>query len=157
MPAGSVPDPDPDRSPNLDLWNGSSHGAFWPSYSPQSPFCTRCNAAYAEYLGWSRSTELFNSFYVPLCPEISNFPVSPRRVKGLRTVYSQSFKGQLANGRRKESVSYWAHDSRELRHAAESYCQQYDLILELDSPPSQPGQVYISASTRDDRFQSASK
>ena len=146
--AGSIKIDESLPSPNLELWNGSYHGDFWPFYGEESRVCSRCYAAYnADLDKWERSSEIAESFYLPLLPEIAEFPLSSARVKGLRTVYSQEFKGVDGTKGRKESVSYWAHDSMSLRSRLSAYAKDHFLEIAFDTAASTPGEVFVNAET----------
>ena len=142
--AGAMQDDESRESVNLELWDRSSDGYGYP---PGSPVCTRCYAAYDIVAGeWRRSSELPGSFFIPLSESILNFPLQDR-IKGLRTVYRQNFKGKDASGGRKESVAYWARDSKGFRDLIQAYCASNALKMDFYTAPSEAGEVFVSAET----------
>jgi hypothetical protein len=48
--AGSLKDDRSKPSRNIELWNRSYHGNFWPFYSENSKICSRCYLAFNESL-----------------------------------------------------------------------------------------------------------
>jgi hypothetical protein len=143
--AGSMADDESRPSVNLELWDRSSHGAFWPFYNETSRICSRCYLAYKTDFGlWARASEIAGSFYYPLSERIFRFPLQDR-IGGLRTVYYQSFKGVDASGMIEESVAYWARDSKAFRGSVQAYADSNSLIVEFYTAKRLPGQVHVTA------------
>lgn len=146
--AGSVEDDITRPSLNLSLWSRSSHGDFWSLHSAASPFCTKCYHAWNDSMGcWERASERSASFRIPLQKEILGFPLSPMRLEGLRTVYTQQFAGADASDGRVESVRYWARDSRKLRAELQTYADAISMEIAFDSEKRGSRDVFVSART----------
>lgn len=146
--AGSVEDDTTRASLNLSLWSRSTHGDFWPLHTEASPFCTQCYQAYRDSSElWERSSEQPASFHVPLQGEVLGFPLSPWRLKGLRTVYSQTFFGEDASHGRIESIGYWVRDSRELRVELQDYADSNSMNIDFKNPQRRSTELFVSAET----------
>jgi hypothetical protein len=150
---GSLKDDKSRQSINLEVWNRSYHGIIAEPYSEQSPFCPRCNFAYSNHPGdWRRSSELPDSFFIPLTLEILGFPIAPSRLKNARVVYGQVFLGPGGDQGRTESIGYWASDSDNLRADLQTYADTNALTIRFYTAPSMPGQVSITAETPNNSF-----
>ena len=140
-------------SVNLEVWNRSYHGEIAEPFSKSSFFCQTCYFAYEETsMKWLRSSEVPDSFQIPLLPELRQFPISGSRPDNLRIVYTQAFSGPDASQGRIESIMYWAYDSEYLRSELESYSNSHDLKLVFYTAPSMSGQVSIKAETPNNSF-----
>ena len=151
--AGIMKDDVSSPSRNLQLWNRSYHGDFWPSYSEDSPICSQCLTAFREYdETWARSTEVLKSFWVPLSPAIAAFPFPSKASVTSRVVFSQEFKGIHADGGLSESVSFWCRCSPKRLKTMETYAAISGLSFSADSSRGEPGASYVTASAANQSF-----
>jgi hypothetical protein len=144
--AGSLKDDVIVPSRNLELWNRSYHGDFWPLYSENSPVCSRCFAAFRQSdTTWARATELPGSFWVPLSEAIAGFPVPKKSSVSSLVVFSQEFKGACADEGVGESVAFWCRCSAQELAGIRSYTHDRGLSLSVDISRGDPSEAYITA------------
>ena len=146
--AGSLKDDESKPSRNIELWNRSYHGAFWPFYNERLQICSRCYVVFNTTTNkWTRASEEPNSFLVPLQRSILSFPLPKKSLIKSFVVYAQSFGGKDAAEGRIESVSLWLATDRPTLNKIERYCNDNNLKFEPYTAPSMPNQTYIKAET----------
>lgn len=146
--AGALTRKRSEPSPNLNLWSGSSHGDYWPSFSEDSPICSRCFLAYrAGDQVWVRSSEMRDAFYQRLSAPIYEFPTPETSFVYGRIVYAQSFKGILADQGLTETVAFWCRDVASRAAAFRAYASRTGIDLELERVPSRGGEIYVVATS----------
>ena len=130
--AGSLKDDRSKPSLNLELWNRSSHGDFWPFHSEESRICSRCFVAYRDVDDrWVRASVLPESFVVPLTIAISGFPVPGKSHLRSLSVYSQDFLGASADQGQEELIAFWTKSSSRVLDPLTAYSQKHGLALTM--------------------------